>query len=48
MSKPFMRFHGDTWSCRSHRDNCEFISSSKNPFNAFIGWADENYRRLSK
>lgn len=48
MNKPFMRFEGGIWTCRSRRADCEFIAGSKNPFNAFIGWATENYRRLSK
>lgn len=48
MGKPFMRFECGIWTCRSCRADNIFIAGSKNPFNAFIGWAEENYRRLPK
>lgn len=48
MEKPFMRFEGGIWTCRSLRTDSVFIAWSKNPFNAFIVWAEVNYKRLSK
>lgn len=46
--KPLMRFSCGMWTCRSARDGNVFIVGSKNPFNAYIGWAEINYRQVAK